>query len=80
MCQGAAQDLHVQHAGQDHVVDVVSCPADEAVVLDPAPTCPEASDFDLVECHAQFPSSSICGGASPRIFCAAQSTAFTMFW
>ncbi len=46
----AAQDLHVQHAGQHDVVDVVAAPADEPRVLDPVAAGAEPTDLDLVEC------------------------------
>ncbi len=45
----AAEDLHVQHARQHHVVDVVAAAADEAVVLDPAAARAHPADLDLVE-------------------------------
>ena len=45
----AAQDLHVQHARQDDVVDVVPAATDEAVVLDPAAAGAHPADLDLVE-------------------------------
>ena len=46
----AAQDLHVQHAGQHDVVDVVALAADEPVVLDALAARAEPADLDLVEC------------------------------
>jgi hypothetical protein len=48
--QRAAQDLHVQHAGEHDVVGVVALAADEAVVLDPLAAGAEPADLDLVEC------------------------------
>ena len=45
----AAQDLHVQHAGQHDVVDVVAPAPDEAVVLDASATGAHPADLDLVQ-------------------------------
>ena len=45
----AAQDLHVQHAGQHDVVDVVAAAPDEAVVLDASATGAHPADLDLVQ-------------------------------
>ena len=47
--QRAAQDLHVQHAREHHVVGVVALAPDEAVVLDPLAAGAEPADLDLVE-------------------------------
>ena len=44
----AAQDLHVQHARQLDVVDVVALAPDEPVVLDPFPAGTHPADLDLV--------------------------------
>ena len=44
----AAQDLHVQHAGQGDVVGVVALAADEPVVLDPLAARAKSADLDLV--------------------------------
>ena len=69
--QRAAQDLHVQHAGQVDVVDVVAAAAHEPGVLDPAAARAQTTDLDFVERgHA----------VSPRSLRAAHSTALTMFW
>ena len=83
----AAQDFHVQHAGQGHVVGVVALAADEPVVLDAAAAGTHAADLDLVHClgghaPAPFPLSavSLAAGASPRSFAAAHRTDLTMFW
>jgi hypothetical protein len=65
----AAEDLHVQHAGQVDVVDVVAATPDEPAVLHPLPAGAEPADLDFVQC-----------GHDPAFFCAAQSTALTMFW
>ena len=46
--QRAAQDLHVQHAGQHDVIGVVALAADEAVVLDALTAGAEPADLDLV--------------------------------
>ena len=46
--QRAAQDLHVQHAGQHDVVGVVALAADEAVVLDALAARAQPADLDLV--------------------------------
>src|SRR6185437_4761808 len=87
--QRAAQDLHVQHAGQRDVVGVVALAADEPAVLDPLAACAEAADLDLVYClrHGTHPSwppalswPSWPAGLSARSFSAAQSTDLTMFW
>ena len=48
--QRAAQDLHVQHAGQGDVVGVVALAADEAAVLDPLAAGAQPADLDLVQC------------------------------
>ena len=67
--QRAAQDLHVQHAGQVDVVDVVAATAHEPRVLDPAAARAQAADRGLVE-----------RGHRPASLRAAHSTALTMFW
>ena len=46
--QRAAQDLHVQHAGQRDVVGVVALAADEPAVLDPLAAGAQPADLDLV--------------------------------
>jgi hypothetical protein len=81
----AAQDLHVQHAGQHDVVDVVAAAADEAVVLDASAAGAHPADLDLVQRLRRhgFSLSSGSAGASgwgPRILSAAHSTDLTMFW
>ena len=48
--QRAAQDLHVQHAGQHDVIGVVALAADEPVVLDPLAAGAQPADLDLVQC------------------------------
>ena len=71
---GGAEDLHVEHPREDHVVDVVALTDDEPVVLDAPAARAEAADLDLVERHqASSP-------ASSRSFSPAHRTAFTMFW
>ncbi len=47
----AAQDLHVEHAGQHDVVHVAALAADETVVLDAAAACAHSADLDFVQCH-----------------------------
>ena len=49
MRNSAAQDLHVQHAGQNDVIDVLALTADEAVVLDAAAACAHSTDLDFVQ-------------------------------
>ena len=81
--QRAAEDLHVQHAGQHDVVDVVALAADEAVVLDPLAAGAEPTDLDLVECprHGVAPSvHRVACDLRLLSFLAAHSTDFTMFW
>ena len=78
MGERAAEDLHVQHAGQGDVVDVVALTADESVVLDAATAGPEPADLDLVDGHDVSPSSwSVAPWLRSRA--AAASTDFTMF-
>ena len=67
--QRAAQDLHVQHAGQVDVVDVVAATAHEPGVLDPAAARAQPADLALVERRHR-----------PASLRAAHSTALTMFW
>ena len=79
----AAQDLHVQHAGQVNVVGVVALAADEAVVLAALAARAHPADHDLVQClsHGLAPFSGLVQPADwDRSFSAAQSTDFTMFW
>ena len=83
--QRAAQDLHVQHAGQHDVVGVVALAPDEAVVLDPLAARAQPADLDLVQCAHVTPSSAgSLGRLASRIagseLAAAHSTDFTMFW
>ena len=77
--QWAAQDLHVQHAGQVDVVGVVAAPADEAGVLDPLPARAQPPDLDLVQ-RGHCPSSSRRVWRPGFSLRAAHSTALTMFW
>ena len=49
MGNGAAQDLHVQHAGEHHVVDVLALASDEAVVLYTTAARAHAADLEFVE-------------------------------
>ncbi len=79
----AAQDLHVQHAGQVDVVGVVALAADEPAVLDPLTARAHPADLDFVQRlrHGPSPSSGLAQPADwDRSFSAAQSTDFTMFW
>ena len=46
----AAQDLHVQHAGQHDVVGVVALAPDETVVLDALAAGAQSANLDLVQC------------------------------
>ena len=71
-----AEDLHVEHAGQNDVVDIVALAADEPVVLHTTSVRSEPTDLDLVECHQA--SSPV--PALERSSSAAHRTAFTMFW
>ena len=49
MRDSAAQDLHVQHAGKNDVIDVLALTADKAVVLDAAAACAHSTDLDFVQ-------------------------------
>ena len=48
MGDGAPQRLHVQHAGELEVVDVVALATDEACVLNPLATGTETADLYFV--------------------------------
>src|SRR5690606_35301726 len=65
------QDLHVQYAGQQYVVDVVALAAAERIVLDAFAAGSESADLAFVDRRHAF---------SPRILWAAHYTALTMFW
>ena len=66
----AAQDRHVQHVGQDDVVDVVALAADEPLVLLALDAAAEPFGLRFLNSHH----------ASSRSFAAAHCTALTMFW
>ena len=80
MSVGAAQDRHVQHAGQGVVVEVVALPGDEAVVLEPLDRMADAADLGrgrglrLGGGHDATPAVS-----GSRLTAAAARIAFTMF-
>ena len=78
--QRAAQDLHVQHAGQRDVVGVVALAPDEAVVLDALAARAEPADLDLVQCLRQSDSRLRSPPDSDLSLSAAHSTDLTMFW
>ncbi len=75
---GAAQDRHVEHAGQLHVVDVVALAPDEAVVFDAADAVAQSADLFGVG-HRFVPPQALAGAAAAARSAAAAWIALTMF-
>ena len=79
---GAAQDCHVEHAGQHHVVDVGAPAADEACVLLASDGFADASQGRWCHRHHATPAGSGSGSGSAcgaGAFLAAYRIALTMF-
>ena len=75
-------EIAMQHAGQLHVVDIVTPPLGEADVLDALALAAHALEFGLAllarECHVVHSAASL--NSTPLILAAAYWIALTMFW
>jgi hypothetical protein len=48
VCNGASQNLHVQHRWQHNVIDIVAFTTDESIIFHPAAARSHATNFEFV--------------------------------